>query len=97
MGKTTALCRIAGLEVQKGDRPEPVLEVGAGGTTVCEVRLQRERDSGYGIHVEPMDADDFHREVLEFAHFLTRPPEEENPDQDEGSQDAHGTSRKLSV
>ena len=93
VGKTTAMCRMAGLEVQKSDRLEPVLEVGAGGTTVCEVRLQR--DSGYGIHVEPMDADDFHREVLEFAHFLARPPEEENPEQDDGDQDAHGTSKEI--
>ena len=93
VGKTTALCRIAGLEVLKGDRMEPVLEVGAGGTTVCEVRLQR--DSGYGVHVEPMDPDAFHREVLEFAHFLTRPSEEENPEQAEGDQDAHGTSKEI--
>ena len=93
VGKTTALCRMAGLEVQKADRMEPVLEVGAGGTTVCEVRLQG--DSGYGIHVEPMDADDFHREVLEFAHFLTRSPEEENPEQDETARDAHGTSKEI--
>ena len=93
VGKTTALCRMAGLEVQKGDRPEPVLEVGAGGTTVCEVRLQRGSD--YGLHVEPMDADAFHREVLEFANFLTRPSEEEIPEQEEGAQDAHGTSKEI--
>ena len=93
VGKTTALCRMAGLEVLKGDRPEPVLEVGAGGTTVCEVRLQQ--GSGYGLHVEPMDTDDFHREVLEFANFLTRPSEEESPEQSEGDQDAHGTSKEI--
>ena len=93
VGKTTALCRMAGLEVLKGDRPEPVLEVGAGGTTVCEVRLQQGSD--YGLHVEPMDADAFHREVLEFANFLTRPSEEESPEQSEGDQDAHGTSKEI--
>ena len=93
VGKTTALCRIAGLEVLKGDRPDPVLEVGAGGTTVCEVRLQQ--GSVYGLHVEPMDADAFHREVLEFANFLTRPSEEESPEQSEGDQDAHGTSKEI--
>ena len=93
VGKTTALCRMAGLEVLKGDRPEPVLEVGAGGTTVCEVRLQHGSD--YGFHVEPMDADAFHREVLEFATFLTRPSEEESPEQSEGHQDAHGTSKEI--
>ena len=93
VGKTTAMCRIASLEVPKGDRLEPVLEVGAGGTTVCEVRVQQGKD--YGIHVEPMDADTFHREVLEFAKFLTRPSWEKNTEQEEGDQDAHGTSKEI--
>ena len=93
VGKTTALCRIAGVEVQKDDRREPVLEVGGGGTTVCEVRLQQ--GSAYGLHVEPMDADAFHREVLEFANYLTRPSDEESSGQDEGAQDAHGTSKEI--
>lgn len=93
VGKTTVLCRMTGLEVLKGDTPEPVLEVGSGRTTVCEVRLHR--GTGYGLHVEPMDADAFHREVLEFAHLLARTPEEENPEQDEGSQDTHGTSEEI--
>ena len=93
VGKTTVLCRMADLEVLKADRLEPVLAVGSGRTTVCEVRLQK--DSGYGLHVEPMDADAFHREVLEFANVLTNPPEEENPEQDDGGQDAQGTSVEI--
>ena len=93
VGKTTVLCRIAGLEVLKADRPEPVLAVGSGRTTVCEVRLQQ--GSGLGLHVEPMDADAFHREVLEFANVLTNPPEEESPEQEEGGQDAQGTSEEI--
>ena len=93
VGKTTVLCRIASLEVLKADRLEPVLAVGSGRTTVCEVRLQQ--GNGYGLHVEPMDADAFHREVLEFANVLTNPPEEENPEQEEGGQDAQGTSEEI--
>ena len=93
VGKTTALCRIIGLEVLKGDKREPVLEVGSGRTTVCEVRLLQ--GSGYGLHVEPMDADAFHREVLEFANYLTGPSGEDNLDQEEGGQDAHGTSEEI--
>ena len=93
VGKTTVLCRMAGLEVLKADRLEPVLAVGSGRTTVCEVRLQK--DSGYGLHVEPMEADAFHREVLEFANVLTNPPEEENPEQEDGGQDAQGTSVEI--
>ena len=93
VGKTTVLCRMAGLEVLKANRLEPVLAVGSGRTTVCEVRLQR--GGGYGLHVEPMDADAFHREVLEFANVLTNPPDEENPEQEDGGQDAQGTSVEI--
>ena len=93
VGKTTVLCRMAGLEVLKADRPEPALAVGSGRTTVCEVRLQQ--GGGYGLHIEPMDADAFHKEVLEFANVLTNPPEEENTEQEDGGQDAQGTSEEI--
>lgn len=93
VGKTTVLCRIAGLEVLNADRLEPVLAVGSGRTTVCEVRIQQ--GSGYGLHVEPMDADAFHREVLEFASVLTDPPEEEHSEQAEAGPDAQGTSEEI--
>ena len=92
VGKTTALCRMAGLEVLNGDRPEPVLEVGAGGTTVCEVHIRQGKD--YGLHVEPMDTDAFHREVLEFSKSFTESPGEE-PEQVAGEQDSQGTSTEI--
>ena len=92
VGKTTALCSMAGLEVLNGDRLEPVLEVGAGGTTICEVRLQR--DSAYGIHIEPMEVNAFHREVLEFARSFTGSLGEE-PEQVAGEQDSQGTSTEI--
>ena len=99
VGKSTAICRIAGLEVAKDGKVQPVLDVGAGGTTVCEVRIAQGK--GYGIHIEPMDSDAFHREVLEFAHFLTRPlvtgPEAGEQDRHGtyGEQDGHGTSKEI--
>ena len=93
VGKTTALCRMTGLEVLKDGRLEPVLEVGAGGTTVCEVRVQQ--GSTCSLHIEPMDSDAFHWEVLEFAYFLTQKVESENGEQEDGGQDAHGTSKEI--
>lgn len=92
VGKSTAICRIAGLEVAVGGKVEPVLEVGGGGTTVCEVRIMQ--GNGYNLHIEPMDADEFHREVLEFAHFLTR-ESDAGQEQEPGDQDAHGTSTEI--
>jgi len=42
-----------------------------------------------------MDADVFHKEVLEFANVLANPPEEESLDQKDGGQDAQGTSEEI--
>ena len=92
VGKSTAICRIAGLEVAVGGKVEPVLEVGGGGTTVCEVRIMQ--GDGYNLHIEPMDSDEFHREVLEFARYLARAqgPEQERED---GDRDVQGTSTEI--
>ena len=92
VGKSTAICRIAGLEVMADAKIEPVLEVGGGGTTVCEVRIVQ--GDSYSIRIEPIAADEFHREVLEFAHFLTRDSGEESEQESDG-QDAHGTSTEI--
>ena len=93
VGKTTALCRMTGLEVLKDGLLEPVLEVGGGGTTVCEVTVQQ--GSTCTLHVDPMDPDAFHREVLEFAYYLTRSPDLDNEGQEDRGQDAHGTSDEI--
>ena len=75
VGKTTALCRVAGLEMQPSMLGEtvPVLEVGGGGTTICEVHLVNGLE--YGLVVEPRSEAELEREVREFARFLTPSPE----------------------
>ena len=92
VGKTTALCRLAGLEVQKDGKSEPALEVGGGRTTVCEVQIVQDR--AYGLLVDPMGLDEIHREVMEFAVFLTGGVGTE-PEQEAGEQDAQGTSKEI--
>lgn len=92
VGKSTALCRIAGLEIHSDGKTIPVLEVGGGGTTVCEARITR--GSNYGLYVEPMGEDELHREVMEFATYLTGGVATE-PDQEAGEQDAQGTSKEI--
>ena len=92
VGKSTAMCRIAGLEVHSDGKTFPVLEVGGGGTTVCEVRIML--GSSYGLYVEPMGADELHREVMEFAIYLTGGVAAE-PEQEAGEQDAQGTSKEI--
>ena len=92
VGKSTAICRVADLEVpgQLRGMPIPVLETGGGRMTICEVRL--EEGSGYGIQVEPMSYEEIEREVREFASSLKEPPA---PTDDERGDPAFGTSREI--
>lgn len=70
IGKSTAICRLTGLEVpgQKGAPPLPVLEAGAGGITVCEVHLRT--GPGYGLLIEPSSDDEIRADVTDFAEYL---------------------------
>ena len=81
VGKTTALCRVVGLEIPSGmpdvSPASPALEVGAGGTTVCEVQIVNGAD--YGLIVEPRDEDQLRAEVDEFARLLM-PSSDASPD-----------------
>ncbi len=60
VGKSTAICRMTGLEVPSTDAlpPTPVLEAGGGGVTICEVHLRHGPE--YGLIVEPRAEDEVH-------------------------------------
>ena len=93
VGKSTAICRVSGLEVFNPTKNvrNPALEIGGGGVTICEVHLIQ--GPGYGILVEPRSVDDIHREVREFAHLLKDPSAKaQNDDVDEP---AFGTSKEI--
>lgn len=92
VGKSTAICSVADLEVQKEKKVDPVLEVGGGGVTVCEVHLVQ--GPHYGLVVEPMGENELRREALEFAHFLKRSPEIRQ-EAETGDPDSHGTSKEI--
>ena len=55
----------------------PVLETGAGGTTVCEVQIASGPD--YGLVIEPRDEAELREEVREFARLLM-PASDSRPD-----------------
>ena len=92
VGKSTAICRATGLEVQDSQRTEPVLEAGAGGITICEVHLVQGPE--YGIIVEPVSDMELRREISEFSHyqFAALDSESENADED---QEIHGTTKEI--
>jgi hypothetical protein len=68
VGKTTALCRVVGLEIPTLDVPTPVLETGGGGTTICEVHITNGPE--YALTVEPRSEDELRKEVREFARLM---------------------------
>lgn len=70
IGKSTVICRLAGLEVasQDGSHPAPVLEAGAGGITICEVHLRR--GPGYGLIIEPRSDEEIRADVTDFADYV---------------------------
>jgi len=70
IGKSTAICRLSGLEVSVSDSPNPapVLETGAGGTTVCEVHLRS--GPGYGLLIEPRNDAEIRADVTDFAEWI---------------------------
>ena len=74
IGKTTAICRALGLEVTdaKTGTPTAALEVGSGGTTVCEVHIVEGAE--YAVRVEPLSEREIRREVREFCIMLKEPP-----------------------
>ena len=86
LGKSTAICRLLGLEIpnQKRALDTSVLEVGSGRVTICEVQLAQGPE--FGILVEPMSDSEIYREVREFANQLKHePPSESQGLPDEGS------------
>lgn len=70
IGKSTAICKVTGLEVPSPDNapPKPVLEAGGGGITVCDVHLGT--GHGYGILTEPCSEDEMRAHVTDFAEHI---------------------------
>ena len=93
VGKSTAICRVTGLEVidRKTTDRSPVLEVGGGGVTVCEVHLVS--GPGYGLFVEPMGEYEVNREAREFASLIKSPPIDSQ--EDDSTDQAIGTSKEI--
>lgn len=96
VGKSTALCRITGLEVPGSTTavPSPVLEAGGGGVTICEVHVRQGPD--YGLIVEPRSDEETRREVADFAQYLMTSNSSScstGPDSDEA--DSLGLSKEI--
>ena len=81
VGKSTAICRMTGLETPREDGTMvPVLEAGGGGITVCEVHLRT--GPGFGLIIEPRSDDEIRQDVADLADHVLKgnvPIEEDGP------------------
>lgn len=95
IGKSTAICRLTGLEVdgKDGEPREPVLEAGAGGITICEVHLRP--GPGYGLMIEPCSEDEVRADVTDFAEYLLRGDANLIEDAQLGDADGQGISKEI--
>lgn len=89
IGKSTAICRLAKLEVPDSPNPAPVLEAGAGGITICEVHLHR--GPGYGLIIEPRSDEEIRADVTDFAEYVRGA----DASSAEGDEEAQGISKKV--
>ena len=97
VGKSTAICRMTGLEIPREDGAVvPVLEVGGGGITVCEVHLRT--GPGYGLIVEPRTDDEIRQDVADLADHVLKgnvPIEEDGPEASESQGISKEVARAL--
>ena len=72
IGKSTAICRVTGLEVTGADTAPaiPVLETGGGGVTICDVHLGT--GHGVGLIAEPCSEEEIRAHVADFAKHFKR-------------------------
>jgi transcriptional regulator with XRE-family HTH domain len=93
VGKSTAICRMTGLETPKEDGTLiPVLEVGGGGITVCEVHLRT--GPAYGLIIEPRGDDEIRQDVADLADHVLKgnvPIEDDGP----GASESQGISKEV--
>jgi transcriptional regulator with XRE-family HTH domain len=95
IGKSTAICRLTGLEVpgQDGGPPVPVLEAGAGGITICEVHLRT--GPSYGLLIEPRGEDEIRADVTDFAEYLRASDPAGTEDGQDIDRDSQGISKEI--
>lgn len=95
VGKSTMICRLTNLEVpgEDGQPAQPVLEVGGGGTTMCEVHLKRGPE--YGLIVEPRPMETIKADVEDFCEYLLGPIQAPPEEADGTDEEALGISKEI--
>ena len=86
IGKSTAICKVTGLEVPGPDNamPMPVLEAGGGGVTICDVHLGT--GHGFGLVIEPCGEEEIRAHVTDFAEHVKGTADNAVDETEEGGQ-----------
>lgn len=95
IGKSTAICMLADLRISADQAPnkQMVLEVGAGGTTVCEVHVKT--GPAYGLIVEPRSMDAIRQDVIDFAVDILQVPDSNLVEEEPGAEGIPVISKEL--
>jgi transcriptional regulator with XRE-family HTH domain len=95
IGKSTAICRVTGLEVEGRDSgiPVPVLEAGAGGITICEVHLRT--GPSYGLLIEPQGNEEIRSFVGDFVEHILKSDAAASDDGQGLGDDSQGISKEI--
>jgi len=94
IGKSTAICRLLGLEIADSDGGpvSPVLGDGAGGPTLCEVHLRQ--GATHGVRIDPCSDGEIRDYVADFAEYL-RGVDALDDDKEDAESDHRGVSREV--
>lgn len=86
IGKSTAICKVTGLEVPSPDDAPamPVLEAGGGGVTICDVHLGT--GAGFGLLIEPCSEDEIRAHVTDFTEHIKGVATAADDENEEGGQ-----------
>lgn len=95
IGKSTAICRVTGLEVPSpdGGPPAPVLEAGGGGVTICDAHLRS--GHSHGLLIEPCGDDEIRAHVTDFAEHILKGSAVESAEDAGGEDEARGISQEM--
>ena len=95
VGKSTAICTMSELRIpNEGSlNKQMVLEVGAGGTTICEVHVKRGPE--YGLLVEPQSDEAIKYDVADFAEYLLRLIKPGEPPVEAESEEGPGITKEI--
>ncbi len=95
IGKSTAICQLANLTIPNPNGNfDAVLEVGAGGTTICEVHVLSGAE--YEIRIEPRTDEEIRNDVRDFASYLLSAMDiKKSADRDDADNDYQGISKEI--